>query len=233
MKNKRGQLIVALDTANKSEALRLVETLSPLVKIFKIGSVPFISFGPDIIKEIRKRGGRVFLDLKFHDIPKIVAGAVEIAAGFGVDMMTVHTLGGEEMLKAVARVVKKTKPRPKILGVTVLTSIEDKDLKKLGVKGNCIEEVKRLARMAKRCGLDGIVSGATEVKTLRKILPPSFLIVTPGIRPKGKSIGDQKRTMTPKEAIEAGSDYLVIGRPITQAKDPRKAVEEIIKNING
>lgn len=209
----------------------MVDTLSPLIKIFKIGSVPFTSFGPEIIKEIRKKGGRIFLDLKFHDIPNVVAGAVEAAAGFGVEMMTVHTLGGEEMLKAAAKAVEKIKPRPKIFGVTVLTSLEDKDLKKIGVKGRCFEEVKRLAQMAKKCGLDGIVASAREVKMLQKILPPSFLIVTPGIRPKGKASRDQKRTMTPKEAIQAGSDYLVIGRPITQAKDPRKAVEEIIRDI--
>jgi len=228
----KDKIIVALDVTSKKEALELVDILNPLIKIFKIGSVPFTSFGPGIIKEIREKGGRVFLDLKFHDIPKVVAGAVETAAGFGVEMITIHTLGGEEMLKAVAKVVKEIKPRPKILGVTVLTSLEDRDLEKIGVKERCLEEVKRLAQMAVDCGLDGIVASAREVVALRKMLPSSFLIVTPGIRPEGGVIGDQKRTMTPREAIKAGSDYLVIGRPITQAKDSRKAVEEIIKNIN-
>lgn len=229
----KDKIIVALDVASKSEALKLVDTLTPLVKIFKVGSVLFTSSGPGIIKEIRKRAAGVFLDLKFHDIPKVVAGAVEIAAGFGVEMMTIHTLGGDQMLKAVAKVVQKIKHRPKILGVTILTSLEDRDLKEIGLKVRCLGEVKRLARLAKGCGLDGIVAGATEVKPLRRILPPSFLIVTPGIRPKGGETGDQKRTMTPKEAIQAGADYLVVGRPVTQAKDPRKAVEAIIRDING
>lgn len=227
----KDRLIVALDTVNKREALRLVERLYPLVRIFKIGSVLFTSYGPGIIKEIRKKGGRIFLDLKFHDIPKVVAGAVEVAARFGVEMMTVHTLGGEEMLRAAAGAAQKIKPSPKILGVTILTSLENRDLKRLGLKGICLEEVKRLACLAVGCGVDGIVVSAREVKSLRKILPPSSLIVTPGIRPAGKGLGDQKRTMTPAEAINSGADYLVIGRPITQAKDPRKAAEDILVHI--
>lgn len=229
----KDKIIVALDVTNKSEALKLVDILSPLVKVFKIGSVPFTSFGPQIIKEIRKRGCEVFLDLKFHDIPRVVAGAVEKAVAMGVEMMTVHTLGGEEMLKAAASAAHKIKPCPKVLGVTILTSLEDRDLEKVGVKETCLDEVKKLACLAVDCGLDGIVAGAIEVGALRKILPPLFLIVTPGIRPEGGKTSDQKRIMTPKEAIMAGSDYLVIGRPITQARNPRKAVEEILDDING
>ncbi len=227
----KDRLIVALDTINKREALRLVERLYPLVRIFKVGSVLFTSYGPGIIKEIRKKGGRIFFDLKFHDIPKVVAGAVENAAKMGVEMTTVHTLGGEEMLKAAVQAVQKIKPRPRILAVSILTSLEDRDLKRLGLKGMCLDEVKRLACLAVGCGVDGIVASAREVKSLRKILPPSSLIVTPGIRPAGKGLGDQKRTMTPREAIDAGADYLVIGRPITQAKDPRKAAEDILADI--
>jgi orotidine-5'-phosphate decarboxylase len=229
----KDKIIIALDTVDKQEALRLVGILSPLVRIFKVGSVLFSAYGPEIIKEIRKKGAGVFLDLKFHDIPNVVARAVENAAEFGVDMLTVHTLGGEGMLRAAVKAVQNIKPGPRILGVTVLTSLADKDLKRVGLKENCLTGVKRLALLAAECGCDGIVASAMEVKTLRKILPPSTLIVTPGIRPEGSATGDQKRAMTPKEAIMAGSDYLVIGRPVTQAKNPAKAVEGILKDING
>ena len=233
MRSGISPIIVALDVNSEKVALKLVDRIIPLVRMFKVGSVLFTSCGPKIIKEIRKRGGCIFLDLKFHDIPAVVAKAVEEAAGLGVDMLTVHTLAGEKMLKAVAKAVSQMKSRPKILGVTILTSLVDEDLKKIGLKGGCLAGVKRLARLAIDCGLDGVVASAREVKTLRQILSPSSLIVTPGIRAPGQAIGDQKRIMTPREAIAAGADYLVIGRPITMADDPRKAVETILADING
>lgn len=230
MKNK---IIVALDTVDKREALAWVESLAPLIEIFKVGSVLFTSYGPSIIEEIQKKGGKVFLDLKFHDIPKVVEGAVEAAAKMGVHMLTVHTLGGEEMLKASAGAAARIKQKPKILGVTVLTSLEDRALEKVGIKGDCSGEVKRLAQLAKECGLDGVVASARELTILRDILPPPRIIVTPGIRPEGIDSGDQKRTMTPKEAVRLGADFLVIGRPVTQAKEPLKAIEKILQDING
>lgn len=227
------KIIVALDTGSEREALAWVDKIIPHIKIFKVGSVLFTSCGPRIIKEIRKRGGRIFLDLKFHDIPGVVARAVEEAAGLDVELLTIHTLGGEKMLKTVAAAVSRMKSRPKILGVTILTSLEDEDLKKIGLKAGCVAGVKRLARLAIDCGLDGVVASAREVKMLRKILPSSSIIVTPGIRAPGHALGDQKRVMTPREAVKAGADYLVIGRPITMAKDPRQAVEIILEDING
>lgn len=230
MKNK---IIVALDTDNKRDTLRLVKSLLPLVKIFKIGSVLFTRYGPEIIKEVKNIGGGVFLDLKFHDIPQVVFRAVKEASEIGVDMLTVHTLGGEEMLRMSIEAVYNIKKRPKILGVTILTSLEDNGLKRLGIEGGCVGEVRRLSRLAVRCGLDGVVASAREVRMLRKILPASFTIVTPGIRPEGYIATDQKRILSPREAIKAGSDYLVIGRPVTMARKPIKVIEDILMEING
>ena len=229
----RPRVIVALDTPQEREALRLVTELRPAIEIFKVGSILFTSCGPEIIKKIRKKGGRIFLDLKFHDIAGVVKKAVEVASDLGVEMLTVHTLGGEEMLKSVAELARQKKYSPKILGVTILTSLENRDLKKIGLKGNSRVAVKRLARLAIDCGLDGVVASAREIRELRRILPGTSLMVTPGIRPDGKARGEQKRVMTPRGAIKAGADYLVIGRPITQARDPLRAAKLILEEING
>lgn len=226
---RRAQLILALDVENYKQAIHFVNLLYPKVKIFKVGLQLYTACGPQIIKAIRKIGAEVFLDLKFNDIPSTMANAAREAIKHKVAMFTVHTLSGEAALKGVACVCRSSKT--KALGVTILTSICGHFLKDLGISRTVSSEVIYLARMAKRCGLDGVVCSAQEAKLIRKELGKNFIIVTPGIRPDIAEGDDQKRISTASEAIKSGSDFLVVGRPILEARNPLLAVKNIFKEI--
>jgi orotidine-5'-phosphate decarboxylase len=220
------KLILALDVDNYQQAMRWVKLLYPKVKIFKVGLQLYTALGPKIIQDIRKIGAEVFLDLKFNDIPNTMAAAAREALKYKVAMFTVHTLSGPTALKEVTKACRGSKT--KILGVTILTSICPHFLKDLQIKRTLRDEVFYLAKMAKRCGLDGIVCSAQESAQIRKLLGKNFIIVTPGIRPAGFAKGDQKQIATPQAAKEAGADYIVVGRPILEAKNPLKIVKELI-----
>ncbi len=224
MKSRAG-LILALDVDNFQKAKYFVNKLYPKIKIFKVGLQLFTACGPKILEYIRSKGAEAFLDLKFNDIPNTMAGAVKEALKYKVAMLTVHTLSGPTALKEVSRVSGRSKT--KILGVTILTSICQHFLQDLKIQRKLSEEVLYLAKMAKRCGLEGVVCSAREAKLIRKNLGKNFIIVTPGIRPKIAPADDQKRTATAEEAIKAGSNFLVVGRPILEAKDPLKAIEDL------
>jgi len=224
--NRRRTIILALDADTIKRASDFLVKLYPTIKIFKIGPALFTAYGPRIVELIRKKGAEVFLDLKFHDIPNTVALAVKQAVRLKVAMLTVHTAGGEEMLLAAACAAadeaRKTKiKKPILLGVTALTS--DKAVK--GTRAKVLER----ARMAKQAGLDGVVCSAQEAAAVRKACGRKFVIVTPGIRPKGAGAGDQKRVATAQAAFDAGADYIVVGRPILEAADPLAAVKDILR----
>jgi orotidine-5'-phosphate decarboxylase len=215
------RVIVALDYADGESAWRLVRRLEPSQCRLKIGKELFTSSGPDFVRRVVERGFDVFLDLKFHDIPSTVAKACQVAAGLGVWMMNVHALGGERMLIAAREALSGLPGPPLLVAVTILTSMDETDLAAVGLGGTPGEHVMRLATLARRCGLDGVVCSSRETHELRSRLGESFNLVTPGIRPAGSDTDDQRRVMTPVEAVRNGSTYLVIGRPITQADDPR------------
>jgi len=230
------KLIVALDVSDLKQAESLVEKVSPLVKTFKIGKELFTAAGPEAVRMVHAHKCRVFLDLKFHDIPNTVASACEAAAKLGVFMMNVHALGGKTMMVNAVQAVHKVNegkktPAPKVLGVTVLTSLKDADLKEVGISKKVSQEVPILAVLAKNSGLDGVVASAQEISLIRGFVGKNFLIVTPGVRPTWAAHGDQKRVMTPAEAVSAGADYIVVGRPITQHPQPLAAAEKILKEI--
>ena len=221
------KLIVALDAPNLAQAERLVKKLTPLVKTFKIGKELFTVEGPAAVDMVRKNGARVFLDLKFHDIPNTVAGACRAAATLGAWMMNVHASGGRQMLREAAAV----SPRPLLLGVTVLTSLKDADLAEIGLTGTASEAALRLARLVKACGLDGVVASGGEIGPIRAACGGDFLIVVPGVRPSWAEAGDQKRIVTPLEALRRGADYLIVGRPITGKPDPLGAAQAVIDEM--
>jgi orotidine-5'-phosphate decarboxylase len=232
----RNPIIVALDVPTADAALKFVEQLAPVSGGFKIGSELFTSAGPDIVRRIRERSALVFLDLKFHDIPNTVAKAVVAAVQLDVQMLTVHTSGGLEMLKAAEQAAQETAWRlgrtpPLVLGVTVLTSLDAGALKEIGLDANVEYQVRRLATVAIRAGLRGLVCSPQEIAALRKVLSPSVQLVTPGIRTGAEKADDQKRTLTPREAIAAGANWLVIGRPIYAAENPRVAAEKILGSL--
>lgn len=222
------KLIVALDLDNLEKAEELVDKLYPKVKYFKVGSQLFTNCGPEIIKFIKRKKAKVFLDLKFHDIPNTVASAASLATRLEVDIFNLHACGGTEMMKAALTASEKEAEklkikRPKIIAVTVLTS-----------QKSSIEEVLKYASLAKQAGLDGVVASAQEAKAIREKMGKDFIIVTPGIRPGSfNKKDDQKRIATPKEAVENGADYIVVGRPIIEAENPVKVTDEILKEING
>ena len=223
------KVIVALDYDNQTDALAFVDRIDPNSCRLKVGKEMFTLFGPDFVKELHKRGFSVFLDLKFHDIPNTCSKAVRAAAELGVWMGNVHASGGERMMTASREIIEPYgKDRPLLIGVTVLTSMEQQDLAGIGLDVAPQEQVVKLASLTKNSGLDGVVCSAQEASMLKQELGQSFKLVTPGIRPVGADVGDQKRIMTPTKAIESGSDYLVIGRPITQAKNPA----EVLTSIN-
>ena len=230
-------ILVALDVDTPAKALALADALRGAVGGFKIGKQLFTAAGPDMVRQLNARGDRVFLDLKFHDIPNTVAGAVQSAVGTGAWMVNVHASGGSAMMKAAAEAAMKAAAssgaaKPLVIGVTVLTSMTDTALKEVGVNRPMVDQVVHLATLAKTSGLDGVVASPQEITAIRAACGPDFQIVTPGIRPadqQGKD--DQARTLTPAEAIQAGATYLVIGRPITGAPDPRKAAEAILATL--
>ena len=221
------KIIVALDVASKNEAVALVSLLREQVSFFKVGLQLYTAEGPDLVREIVAKGVSVFLDLKLHDIPNTVAGAVRAAGELGVQMLTIHLSGGRAMIEAAAAA---RSPDMKLLGVTVLTSIDDAALRLTGVNSNVEEQVLRLAHMGWSAGISGFVASPHETRRLRAKFPEST-IVTPGIRPSWSAADDQKRFMIPREAVDNGADYLVIGRPITASANPREAVQKIADEI--
>lgn len=228
----RNPIIVALDVPTPERAVELAAQLAPAVGAFKIGKELFTAAGPDIVRRLRATGAMVFLDLKFHDIPNTVARAVEAAVRLDVEMLTVHASGGTAMLVAAEQAAQAEAARlgrtpPLVLGVTVLTSLDDAALAELGIAVGAAAQVERLARLAVKAGLRGLVCSPRELSLLRQCLPREVQLVTPGIRPASATADDQKRTLTPREAILAGADWLVIGRPICAAVDPRAAAEAI------
>ena len=232
----RNPIIAALDVPSAEQALKLAQQIAPVVGAFKIGSELFTSAGPDIVKKIRATGAAVFLDLKFHDIPNTVAKAVASATRFDVQMITIHTSGGGEMMRAAEKSAQDTakslgQPAPLVLGVTVLTSIDSNALAEIGCDSNVGHQVERLASLAVKSGLRGLVCSPLEIADLREILPAHIQLVTPGIRTGAEKADDQKRTLTPREAIQAGASWLVIGRPIYAAENPRAAAEKILSSL--
>lgn len=222
------KVIVALDYDNQADALVFVDKIDPASCRLKVGKEMFTLFGPEFVRELHKRGFSVFLDLKFHDIPNTCSKAVRAAAELGVWMVNVHASGGERMMAASREILEPYgNDRPLLIGVTVLTSMEQRDLAGIGLDVAPQQQVMRLATLTKNSGLDGVVCSAQEAAMLKQSLGQAFKLVTPGIRPAGSDVGDQRRIMTPYEAIQAGSDYLVIGRPITQAAEPAKVLAAI------
>jgi orotidine-5'-phosphate decarboxylase len=226
------RVIVALDFPEASEALALAARLEPASCAVKVGKELFTSAGPALVSALVGRGFRVFLDLKYHDIPNTVATAVHEAARLGVSMLTVHAAGGGKMLRAAVDAARASHPALIILGVTVLTSLDQNELEKVGFKGTVPEEVLRLAALALDNGCKGIVTSARETAAVRAELGHNFAIVTPGVRPPGSSHGDQARVATPAEAIAGGATHIVVGRPITEAADPPAAARAILKQIS-
>lgn len=229
-------IIVALDVSSRDEALKLAESLSGTVGAVKIGKELFVTAGPDIVRDIRALGASVFLDLKFHDIPNTVAKAVAAATRLDVQMMTIHTSGAGAMMAAAEKSAQETATEcgaeaPLVLGVTVLTSMDAEDLTQIGIDTPPADQVARLAELAAASGLRGLVCSPLEIERLRNTLPDYVQLVTPGIRPADAQQGDQKRVMTPKDAMTAGASWLVVGRPITQASDPRAAAEKILDSL--
>jgi orotidine-5'-phosphate decarboxylase len=237
MNDERNKLIVALDVESAAEARRLVNNLRGVVGMFKIGSQLFTAAGPALVRDIVESGERVFLDLKFHDIPNTVAAAGVEAARLGVSIFNVHAAGGSEMMQrtfdAVSEVVDLEKlQRPAIIAVTVLTSSNSNTLREIGLSDDVHDVVRSLALLTEASGLDGVVASPLELGIVRSaVKKPGFIVVTPGVRPAGSARGDQKRVMTPREAILAGADYLVVGRPILESPDPARAARAIIDEM--
>jgi orotidine-5'-phosphate decarboxylase len=232
----RNPIIAALDVPTAEAALELAQKIAPVVGGFKIGSELFTAAGPDIVRRIRATGAAVFLDLKFHDIPNTVAAAVASAVRLDVQMLTVHASGGADMLKAAEQAAQETAwelghAPPLVLGVTVLTSLDSQALSQIGFDPNVSRQVRRLANMATQGGLRGLVCSPLEVAELRQMLTAGVQLVTPGVRPETHPADDQKRTLTPREAVAAGANWLVIGRPIYAAPDPRIAAEKILESL--
>ncbi|MDO6446066.1 orotidine-5'-phosphate decarboxylase [Colwellia sp. 1_MG-2023] len=226
------KVVVALDFDNQADAFAFVDKIQPNDCRLKVGKEMFTYFGPDFVKALVDRGFDVFLDLKFHDIPNTVAKAVTAAAELGVWMVNVHASGGMEMMtKAKEALVPYGDKAPLLIAVTVLTSMSEEDLIGLGITKSPAEQVQHLANLTKLAGLDGVVCSAQEAETLKDTLGKDFKLITPGIRPAGASVDDQKRIMTPEKAIDVGVDYLVIGRPITQALEPQKVLQDINLSI--
>ncbi len=224
-------VFVAIDTTDLEYARTLAARLKPHIGGAKLGLEFFCAHGPEGVRAFADLGLPIFLDLKFHDIPNTVAGAVRAAAGLGVDILNVHAAGGPAMLKAAVDAARRVNPQTKVIAVTVLTSLGDDDLQAVGQRGPAAEQVTRLATLTRDCGLDGVVCSAHEIAGLRAALGPDFLLVVPGIRPKGADLGDQQRVMGPKEARDAGASILVIGRPITAAPDPVEAARAIAESL--
>jgi orotidine-5'-phosphate decarboxylase len=235
----RSSLIVALDFDSLTTAVKFARQVADMVGMFKIGSQLFASAGPEAVRQVAQLGTGIFLDLKFHDIPNTVAGAVLASAAMpGVQLLNVHALGGTAMMRAATQAVSAGVPmgadRTRLLAVTILTSTDQKTMREVGIGGAAKARVVKLAKLAQKAGVDGVVASVQEAKAIRKACGRDFLIVTPGVRPKDLSVGkkdDQSRTATPREAIKAGADFIVVGRPILSAADPRVAAQEIVDEI--
>lgn len=233
----RDRIALALDVDNDHDALAIVAELKDSVGVFKVGHQLFTAYGPDIVRRIIGMGGRVFLDLKYHDIPNTVAKASAEAVKLGVSIFNVHSLGGIDMMKAAAESAKETAekynlPAPMVLAVTILTSMDEKSMRKeLKITRSLQREVAHLARLAQRAGMHGVVASPQEIKMLRRAVRGAFVILTPGVRPAWADKDDQKRVMTPREAVKAGADYIVVGRPVLKAMDRKAAVEKILEEI--
>jgi orotidine-5'-phosphate decarboxylase len=237
LKNPKDKIIFALDVKHFREAQQWVNLLKDRIGLFKVGKQLFTHAGPKVVDMIHGKGQKVFLDLKFHDIPNTVAKAGEEATKLNVTMFNLHALGGFEMMRKTVEASRATAknlgiPKPLILAVTILTSMDEDSLKEVGVQGPVLEEVGRLAQLSLKAGVDGVVASPQEIGIIRQKCGEDFLIVTPGIRLPSEKKDDQKRTMSPKEAVRAGANYLVIGRPIKEAKDPSDAVQKIIEDIS-
>jgi orotidine-5'-phosphate decarboxylase len=232
------KIIIALDVETLEQAQGLVALLKNSSAMFKVGKQMFTRYGPEMITMIHEQGGTVFLDLKFHDIPNTVAKAAEEVVRHGVCMFNVHAMGGFEMMKQTVEAVRMkaatlhTKP-PRILAVTVLTSLGGSDLALVGITAPIQDQVLRLAQLARTAGIDGVVASPQEIEIIKRECGQDFLVITPGVRPKEAASNDQKRTLTPGEALKRGADYIVIGRPVTQASDPLRALKKIIGEIEG
>jgi orotidine-5'-phosphate decarboxylase len=226
----RDRLAVALDLPNEREAMKVVDRLGDTCQWFKVGLELYYAAGNSIVQQLRDRGFNVFLDLKLHDIPNTVAGAVRSVAEAGASLLTIHAGGGAAMMSAAAEAASAP-GSPRLLAVTVLTSMDSNELTGIGITAPPAEQVLRLARLAQASGIDGMVCSAEEVATLRKETGPSTLLVIPGIRPTGSAIGDQRRIATPAEAIARGASMLVVGRPVTRAYDPAEAARAILQEI--
>ena len=231
MDNKR--VIGPLDFADAEAALAFAARLDPKLCRVKVGKELFVASGPAVVHALQERGFEVFLDLKFHDIPNTVAGACRAAARLGVWMMNVHASGGEAMMRAAREAIEGVARPPLLIGVTILTSLADADLARVGFSGPVEENVERLARLTRACGLDGVVCSAHEAPSIRRATGDDFTLVTPGIRLEGAAADDQSRVATPREAVRLGANYLVIGRPIARAPDPAGMLESIRLSLEG
>lgn len=236
MTQPKDRIIFALDVGHFSDAQRLVNILRDHVGLFKVGKQLFTHAGPKVVDMILQKGQSVFLDLKFHDIPNTVAKASREATKLNVAMFNVHAMGGRDMMKAAAEATRSTAkefglPKPVVVAVTVLTSLDSQALREVGIESPVEEQVTRLARLAKEEGLDGVIASPREIRLIRNACGKDFIVVTPGVRHAEAGRDDQKRVMTPREAVEAGADFLVIGRPIQHAKDPVEAADRIAAEI--
>lgn len=225
------RLIVALDRSSRLEILDIVDELSGLAGVFKIGLQAFIANGPSLVREISARGERVFLDLKLHDIPNTVRKSVEEAARLGVAMLTIHASGGDEMIRAASDAARSSGGSLMILGVTVLTSLDEKSLEGIGMRDGAEATVIRLASLALESGAGGVVASPREIAAIRRACGHDLKIITPGIRTAGEAAGDQARTLSAREAVEAGADYIVVGRPIIDAPNRREAAESLVASM--
>jgi orotidine-5'-phosphate decarboxylase len=225
------KIIVALDVPAKAEALELVKGLGDRISFFKIGLQLYTAEGPDMVRAVLSAGCKVWLDLKLYDIPNTVARAVESVCGLGIQMLTIHLSGGSEMVRAAT--AARAKNSMVLLGVTVLTSATPETLREIGVQDKVEDQVLRLAQLGVEAGIDGVVASSHEIKTLRREFGDKIKVVVPGVRPGWAEPGDQKRTMTPRQALEAGADYLVIGRPITAHPNPGEALDKILDELTG
>jgi orotidine-5'-phosphate decarboxylase len=232
MISPRDRLIVALDVPDARSARSIIASLGDSVHAYKVGLQLFTAEGPSFVRELRDSGRKVFLDLKLHDIPNTVAGAVRSASAFGVDMLTIHASGGVQMMRSAVEAASSAPKPPLVLAVTVLTSLSDPEIRQIGVIGPASEQVLRLGTLAKAAGCGGIVASPQEVMASRRLLGEELVIVTPGVRPRGSAAGDQARTAEPAEAIKAGASYLVVGRPIIGSADPKSAAEKVILEIS-
>ncbi len=231
MPEARERLIVALDVSSSAAAQKIVAAVGESVSIYKVGKQLFTAEGPQVVRDLIAAGRKVFLDLKFHDIPNTVASAVREAAQLKISMLTVHASGGAKMLRAATEAAAGSSSKPLVLAVTVLTSLSDSDLQEIGVSGRVLDQALRLSALAQANGCGGVVASAQEARQIRRMVGEGFALVTPGIRPLGGEVGDQARVVTPAQAIEAGASHIVVGRPITAAQGPAAAARAIVQEI--